>query len=70
MTQKETILRQWLDTEFRDAVKDDERVFKAAAVMKVGVEKGDTPVEIVRRVIASFVIDLIDPGSLKRPDRN
>lgn len=61
---KQDALQEWLETTFREAIGDDDRVLAAAGLMKVGVEAGDGPVEVLRRCIASFVIDLIKPGVL------
>jgi hypothetical protein len=63
----ELILRDWLETTFRDALLDDNRVMQAAYLLKVGHEKGDPPVEIVRRCIAGFVRELVAPGAMDDP---
>lgn len=61
----EGALRYWLDNEFKSAVNDDKRVTeKAMYMMKVGYENGDELVHVVRKSIASFVIDCIAPNAL------
>ena len=61
----EGALRHWLDTDFHSAINTDERVERQAMwIMKVGQEQGDEPLHIVRKAIASFVIDCIAPNAL------
>jgi hypothetical protein len=56
---KAAMLREWLETEFREACLDDDRVMAAAAA----VEKGDQPLDVIRKTIADFVRQLIDPSN-------
>jgi hypothetical protein len=58
-------LRHWLDNDFKAAVNDDVRVEqKAAWMLKVGHEKGDSAIECTRKAVASFVIDCIAPNAI------
>lgn len=66
----EDVLSDWLETTFRDAILDDERVMEAAAMLKVGVEHGHPATEVIRRCIAAFVRELIDPGAIDRETEN
>lgn len=59
-------LRLWLETEFKAAVLDDERVMEAAAMLTVARDSGDPALEMVRKMIAAFVRELIDPGAMDR----
>lgn len=60
-TQRELILRSWLENEFKSAVLDDEKIRMFAAMLKVGRDKGDEPMHIIRIALAGFVGDLIAP---------
>lgn len=62
MNPPDPYLVNWLESTFRNAVNDDDRVLKAAAILKVAVENGDNSVVALRHCIAAFVLDLIDPG--------
>lgn len=57
-------LVRWLETTFRNAVNDDDRIRQAAAYLKVGRDRGDDTIDVVRACIAAFVLELIDPGML------
>lgn len=58
-------LKQWLETEFRAACLDDARVMEAAALLKVGHDAGYPVAEVLRRTIAGFVRELIDPAGVQ-----
>ena len=60
-SQREIILRSWLETEFKRAVFDDEKIRMFAAMLKVGHDKGDDPMHILRVCLSAFVCDLIAP---------
>lgn len=61
----EGALRHWLDNDFKAAVNDDVRVEqKAAWMLKVGHERGDSAIECTRKAVASFVIDCIAPNAI------
>lgn len=55
-------MRTWLDTTFRDALLDDERVMKSAALLKVAMERGDPGVEVCRWILGNFVKTLVEEG--------
>ena len=67
----EQVLRQWCDNEFREALLDDGRVLRAAAIFKVAIESthGDA-IQALRDAIGIFVIDLIEPEILLDNRRN
>lgn len=49
----------WINLEdLRMALKDDEAVLKAAAMLKVARDKGDPPLEMLRLAIAHFITEL------------
>lgn len=60
-TQRDLILRSWLESEFRSALLDDEKIRMFAAMIQVGRDKGDEPLQILRIALAGFVGDLIAP---------
>lgn len=71
--EERTVLHRWLEGPCWEALQDDDQVMSAAAVLKVAVEKGRTPVDAIRHAIADFVRGLIDPegvaadvGNLRR----
>jgi len=46
---------RWLsEADLRRAMNDDELITQAAAMLKVAHEKGDSPIEAVRRCVAYF----------------
>lgn len=61
-------LRQWLETEFKEAVWDDERIKEAGAVMKLAFQRGETAEHACRMLITAFVRELVDPLGCARDD--
>lgn len=59
-------LKQWLETEFRDAVRDDEQVQEAAAALAVSMTNGDGGIHALRIAITAFVRELVDPVAVAR----
>ena len=58
------MLKDWADEELRPALKDKDRILKAAAVMKVAIDKGEEAHEALGKCICVFVLDLIDESVL------
>lgn len=56
--QRATVI-EWVNTDFRQALNDPERLKMSEAVLKVGYDKGDPPSIILRNLIAQFVCDLV-----------
>jgi len=55
---------EWVNVDdLRDAMNDDDLIMKAAAMLKVSHEKGDSSLETIRRAIAYFFTELT--GALK-----
>lgn len=53
-------LRHWLDNDFRHAcASEKQRLNESLLMLKVGLEAGDVPEEVMARSIASFVKGLI-----------
>lgn len=62
---EQMILENWLNTTFRKAIENDALIMEHALyILKVGTERGDCAVEVMRRVITSFVIEVINPDEL------
>ena len=62
-------VEKWINTILRDAVLDDVRVTeKALHLVKVGLDDGDPPVEVMRRAIISFVLDVAGISLNGTPD--
>lgn len=60
-TQRDLILRSWLENEFFAALLDDEKIRMFAAMIQVGRDQGEEPMQILRIALADFVGDLIAP---------
>lgn len=59
-TPKKDHLREWLEGEFRYAVKNDrKRILESLWMVKVGIEKNEDHYEVMSAAIASFVAGLI-----------
>lgn len=55
-------VRYWAEVDFRAALADDARIVEwGLGVLKVAVDKGDPPIDGLRKSIGSFVISLIEP---------
>ena len=53
-------LQQWLEGEFRDACENDtKRLTESLWMLKVGMDRGDSPEKMMGAAIASFVKGLI-----------
>jgi hypothetical protein len=61
----ETVLRHWMETEFRNALRDREKILEAAAAMAVARDENQPAEACLAHAIATFVIGLIDPEVLK-----
>jgi len=63
----QAVLQQWLETDFRAAVNDDERIeVNAGRMVAVGQRRGDPAFKIFRTAITAFVWDVIMPGEIER----
>jgi hypothetical protein len=58
---RDRLLRDWLNSTFRDAANDDARIDAAATILKVGLNQGEASRDVFRKAIAYFVKTLIDP---------
>lgn len=67
--QVKVFLVAWLETEFKQQLFNPEITKMALGVLKVATERKNTPPEIIRRVVASFVVDIIDPQILDKKKR-
>lgn len=65
--QRQAVLRSWLNCEFHNALRDEERMLEAMAVLKVGHDRGDLAIDVCRAMIAAFVGELIEPGKFDPP---
>lgn len=60
------ILRDWLNGEFRQALRDPEQIQAACAMLKVSRDKGDAAEKCVATAIADFVKSLIEKSAVTR----
>jgi hypothetical protein len=47
-------IRFWMETRLRDALDNPEVIMSALAMLKVAHEAGDTPPEMMRKILADF----------------
>lgn len=53
----------WVETRLRDAIDNPETIQESLAMLKVSHDHGDTPPEMMRKILADFVL-----RTVRRPD--
>jgi len=48
-------VKHWIETTFKSACLDNERLLKAGAMLKVANDKGDEPLKVLSLIIADFI---------------
>jgi hypothetical protein len=61
-------LNFWIDTRLRDALNNEEFLISALGQFKVAMDCKDSPVDMIRKVLADFVFNAfgVDPANGKR----
>jgi len=65
---QDLVLRSWLNNECKQALSDREKLVEFAALLKIGHERNDPPLHVIRVAIAAFVAGLIAPELLHDVD--